>query len=230
MAIEDSRLTTPRPPAARARGAGGRRAAAPPRLGAGGRARRDGGLRAPAIAAITRHDPGRLGARPAGPVRGRRRRLLFVAILLVDPDRYRRLQRPIYVGTLGVMLARARRSAPSSHGSKRWINVGFFTLPAVGVREGRLRARARGFPRRPRAADREPARPAATRSGSASLPILLVFVQPDIGTALVYAAALARGAVLRRRALAAPGDPARADRGRLAGACSGCCRRRASTC
>ena len=62
-------------------------------------------------------------------------------------------------------------------------------VPAVGAREGPLRARDRRLRRRPRG-------PVArwktifTVLGLGAAPILLVFMQPDLGTALVYAAAL----------------------------------------
>jgi rod shape determining protein RodA len=140
-----------------------------------------------AIAAITRHDPG-------GPALNRQAlyaaagALLFVVILLIDPDRYRRLQVPIYAGTLGVMLL-VLLLGSVSNGSKRWINVGFFTfqpsefgkLVFVLALAGFLADRSKSI-----ASPRSP----LLAIGLGLLPILLVFVQPDIGTALVYAAAL----------------------------------------
>ena len=48
-----------------------------------------------------------------------------------------------------------------------------------------------GVPRRPREADRRTGARRSRAVGYALVPILLVFVQPDIGTALVYTAALA---------------------------------------
>ena len=64
-------------------------------------------------------------------------------------------------------------------------------VPAVRVRQAALRARARRLPRRPRrAGSASPSTVAARRSGSRPCRSLLVFLQPDLGTALVYAAAL----------------------------------------
>jgi rod shape determining protein RodA len=140
-----------------------------------------------AIAAITRHDPGG-SALDRQSLYAAAGALLFVVILLIDPDRYRRLQRPIYVSTLGVMLL-VLALGSVSHGSKRWINVGFFTFQPsefgkvvfVLALAGFLADRSRviASPRVPLYA-----------IGLGLLPILLVYVQPDIGTALVYGAAL----------------------------------------
>ena len=80
----------------------------------------------------------------------------------------------------------------ATRGSRRWIDVGFFTLPAVRVREGAVRARPGRVPRRPRAKRITRARHRCSRDRASRLaPISLVFIQPDIGTALVYTAALA---------------------------------------
>src|SRR5882672_6203558 len=51
--------------------------------------------------------------------------VLFVAVLFVDPDTYRKLRRPIYVGTLGLMLFVLVAGA-ATRGSKRWVDVSFF--------------------------------------------------------------------------------------------------------
>src|SRR4029077_11820417 len=53
--------------------------------------------------------------------------LLFAVVILIDPDRYRRLRRPIYFGTLGVMIFVLAAGA-ATRGSRRWIDVGFFTF------------------------------------------------------------------------------------------------------
>jgi rod shape determining protein RodA len=141
-----------------------------------------------AIDGITRHDPGgsALGRQTTYAIAGV---FLFVAALFVDPDRYRRLQKPIYFGTLAVMLFVLAAGA-ATRGSKRWIDVGFFTFQpsefgkvvfvlAIG---GFLTQRSRSL---------ASARAPLAVVGYAAAPIALVFVQPDIGTALVYSAALA---------------------------------------
>jgi rod shape determining protein RodA len=141
-----------------------------------------------AIDGITRHDPGGSALQRQGMyvVAGA---LLFVGALFVDPSFYRRFHRPIYFGTLGVMLLVLLMGA-ATRGSKRWLDVGFFRFQPsefgkvlfVLVIAAFLAERAKSI--------NEPAAPLAA-VGYALVPIFLVFVQPDIGTALVYTAALA---------------------------------------
>jgi rod shape determining protein RodA len=115
--------------------------------------------------------------------------LLFVAVLFVDPVTYRRFRRPIYFGTLAVMIFVLAAGA-ATRGSKRWIDVGFFKFQPsefgkvlfVLVIAGFLAERGRSI--------NSPAAPLAA-IGYGLVPIVLVFLQPDIGTALVYTAALA---------------------------------------
>jgi rod shape determining protein RodA len=141
-----------------------------------------------AIDGITKHDVG-------GPAAARQGlyaavgALVFVVVLFIDPDTYRRLRRPIYFGTLGIMVFVLAAGA-ATRGSRRWIDVGFFTFQPsefgkvlfVLVLAGFLAERARSMS--------SPVAPLAAL-GYGLVPIALVFVQPDIGTALVYTAALA---------------------------------------
>ncbi len=141
-----------------------------------------------AIDGITRHDPGG-SALTRQALYAFVGALLFIAALAVDPGRFRTLWRPIYFGTLGLMLFVLVAGA-ATRGSRRWIDVRFFTfqpsefgkvlfvLAHAGLPPER--ARALGDPRAPLVA-----------LGYGLPPIVLVFVQPDIGTALVYTAALA---------------------------------------
>ena len=141
-----------------------------------------------AIDGITKHDPGGSAVTRQGLYAGIGI-LLFVAVLFVDPDVYRRFRRPIYFGTLGVMIFVLAAGA-ATRGSKRWIDVGFFTFQPsefgkvvfVLALAGFLAERSRGIG--------GAAAPLAA-IGYGLVPIGLVFVQPDIGTALVYTAALA---------------------------------------
>ncbi|MFZ1880902.1 MAG: rod shape-determining protein RodA, partial [Gaiellaceae bacterium] len=141
-----------------------------------------------AIDGITRHDPGGSAVSRQG-LYAFVGSILFLAVLLVDPDRFRMLWRPIYFGTLGLMLLVLVMGA-ATRGSKRWIDVGFFTFQPsefgkvlfVLALAGFLAERSRFM--------------ASPRTALAALayglpPIILVFIQPDIGTALVYTAALA---------------------------------------
>lgn len=141
-----------------------------------------------AIDGITQHDPGgsvlqREGVYAFGGA------VLFVAALFVDPAVYRRFHRPIYFGTLGVMLLVLATGA-ATRGSKRWLDVGFFRFQPSEFGKVLFVLAIAAF-----LADRAKSisSPAVVLAaiGYGGLPILLVFVQPDIGTALVYTAAFA---------------------------------------
>ncbi len=113
----------------------------------------------------------------------------FLVVLAIDPDRYRRAQRAIYVVTILMMLL-IFPLADTTRGSKRWIDIGpfqfqpsefgkvLFVLALAGFLADR--ARRLGDPR-----------VVLQALGLGLVPILLVFKQPDLGTALVYSAALA---------------------------------------
>ncbi len=141
-----------------------------------------------AIDGITKHDPGGSSLQRQGlyAVGGA---LLFVAAIFVDPSYYRRLSRPIYFGTLGLMLLVLAAGA-ATRGSKRWLDVGFFRFQPSEFGKVLFVLALAAF-----LADRAKSISGATAPlaaiGYGVVPILLVFVQPDIGTALVYTAALA---------------------------------------
>ena len=141
-----------------------------------------------AIDGITAHDPGgsSLSRQVVYVAAGF---ALFVTVLFVDPDRYLRLRRPIYIGTLGVMILVLAAGA-ATRGSKRWIDVGFFTFQPSEFGKVLFVLALAGFLVERRNAIQSPATPLATLAYGAA-PIVLVFLQPDIGTALVYTAALA---------------------------------------
>jgi rod shape determining protein RodA len=112
-----------------------------------------------------------------------------IALLFVDPEVYRRHKRAIFGGTVAVMLL-VLLAGKVSRGSTRWLDVGFFRfqpsefgkLLFVIFLAGFLADRARRLGE---------TRTVVEAIGLGCIPILLVFVQPDIGTAMVYAAALA---------------------------------------
>src|SRR5207244_1583805 len=116
----------------------------------------------------------------------------LLGAVLVDPSFYRRYWRVLFGGTVGLMVL-VILAAPLTRGSKRWIDLGFFRfqpsefgkLLFVLALAGFLAERSRriGDPRT-----------SLRTIGLATIPIFLVFVQPDLGTALVYGAAL--GAIL----------------------------------
>jgi rod shape determining protein RodA len=115
--------------------------------------------------------------------------VLFLGALAVDPDTYRRLWRPIYFGTLGIMLLVLGAGA-ATRGSKRWIDVGVFTFQPSEFGKVLFVLALAGLLAERRASVGSIATPLKA-IGFALVPILLVFVQPDFGSALVYMAALA---------------------------------------
>jgi rod shape determining protein RodA len=114
---------------------------------------------------------------------------VLVAAVFVDPEHYRRHRKAIYGGTLGLMVIVLLAGAVT-RGSKRWLDLGFFKFQPsefgklffVLFLAGLLADRAK------RIGD---SRTVLAAIGFAAGPILLVFLQPDFGTAMVYAAALA---------------------------------------
>ena len=113
----------------------------------------------------------------------------FIVALAIDPDRYRRAQKGIYAVTLVLMLL-VFPLGDTTRGSKRWIELGGFQLQPsefgkllfVLALAGFLADRARRL--------HEPQVVLQT-VGLALVPIFLVFKHPDLGTALVYTAAVA---------------------------------------
>jgi rod shape determining protein RodA len=144
------------------------------------------GLRA--IDGITRHDAGgSLAGRQAvyAVVGG----VLLVAVTLIDPDVYRRYKGLIYSGGLGVM-ALVLVAGAATRGSRRWIEVGFFRFQPSEFGKVLFTLFLAGF-LADRAKRMGEISPAIGAVALAAVPIALVFLQPDIGSALVYIAALA---------------------------------------
>ena len=111
---------------------------------------------------------------------------------LIDADHYRTRWRVIFGGTASV-IAIVYFQGAAIRGSKRWLDLGFFRFQPsefgkvlfVLALAGFLAERSRRL---------HEVRTTLTALGLASVPIFLVFLQPDFGTALVYCAAV--GAVL----------------------------------
>jgi rod shape determining protein RodA len=116
----------------------------------------------------------------------------LVATILVDPEVYRRFQRQLYLGTL-LLFVVVFMAGTVARGSRRWIDLGFFRFQPSEFGKLLVVLALAGF-----LADRfrkvGELRTVLSTIGLAVAPIVLVFVQPDIGSALVYIAAL--GAVL----------------------------------
>src|ERR1051326_6458055 len=143
------------------------------------------------VAGVTRFDV------PQQPDYYLNRQIVFVAVgacalvvaSLLDPDLYRRYWRYVFGGTIGLiaivfLLGRAAR------GSTRWIHVGFFTFQPSEFGKLLFVLALAGFvAERARSATEVPT--TLRTLGLGLVPIVLVFAQPDLGTALVYGAALA---------------------------------------
>jgi len=140
-----------------------------------------------AIDGITKHDPGGSAA-PRQTLYAGVGAVLFVAVLFIDPGLYRRLRRPIYFGTLGLMVLVLLMGA-ATRGSRRWIDLSFFTFQPSEFGKVLLVLALSGFLAERARVITSPLAPLQAL-GYGLLPIGLVFVQPDIGTALVYGAAL----------------------------------------
>src|SRR5438552_7106848 len=112
----------------------------------------------------------------------------LLAAVVIEPDWYRRHWRLIFGGTVFVIAIVFAQGAV--RGSKRWLDLGFFRFQPsefgkvlfVVALAGFLAERSRRLGE---------ARTVVQTVGLACIPIFLVFVQPDVGTAMVYTAAFA---------------------------------------
>ncbi len=117
---------------------------------------------------------------------------VLVVALLLDPDLYRRYWKAVFA-TLAGLIAVVFLAGHASHGSTRWINVGFFTFqPSEFGKLLFVLALAGFLAERQRLVGSWGTTLKAV--GLGLVPVVLVFAQPDLGTALVYLAAL--GAML----------------------------------
>ena len=112
----------------------------------------------------------------------------LVVATFIDPDLYRRYWRAIFIGTVGLIaivlvLGRAAR------GSTRWINVGFFTFQPSEFGKLLFVLALAGFIAE-RSRQLNEIGTTIRVIGLGLVPVVLVFAQPDLGTALVYLAAL----------------------------------------
>jgi rod shape determining protein RodA len=112
----------------------------------------------------------------------------FLAALVIDPDWYRRRWRLIFGGT-ACLIAIVFVAGPVTRGSKRWLDLGFFRFQPSEFGKLLFVVALAGFvtERTKRLGDW---RTTLQIVGLGLVPIFLVFIQPDVGTALVYSAAL----------------------------------------
>jgi rod shape determining protein RodA len=115
----------------------------------------------------------------------------LVAAVLLDPEVYRTRWRAIFGGT-SFLIAVVLLMGPI-RGSKRWLDVGFFRFQPSEFGKVLFVLALAGFLAERSRRLNEP-RTTLSVVGLALIPIFLVFLQPDFGSALVYCAAV--GAVL----------------------------------
>jgi rod shape determining protein RodA len=117
--------------------------------------------------------------------------IVLVVGVVLDPDLYRRHARLIYGGTIAVM-AFVFVAGPVTRGSRRWLEIGFFRFqPSEFGKLLLVLFLAAYLADRHRRVAEGDSRVTLTAIALAAVPTGLVFLQPDFGTALVYAAALA---------------------------------------
>jgi rod shape determining protein RodA len=116
---------------------------------------------------------------------------LAVAVL-VDPEVYRTRWRVIFGGTSFLILI-VYLQGKAIRGSKRWLDLGFFKFQPSEFGKVLFVLALAGFLAE-RSRHLNELRTTMTAVGLALIPIFLVFLQPDFGSALVYCAAV--GAVL----------------------------------
>jgi rod shape determining protein RodA len=113
----------------------------------------------------------------------------MIGVLFIDPDYYRRYRKVVY-GMMIALLLVVMALGSDARGSTRWIELGFFRFQPSEFGKlllalflaGLLAARTREVGR---------LRTTLVAVGAAAVPTVLVFMQPDIGTALSYGAILA---------------------------------------
>jgi rod shape determining protein RodA len=114
--------------------------------------------------------------------------LCLVAAVLIDPDVYRTRWRLIFGGTC-FLIAIVLLAGPI-RGSKRWLDLGFFRFQPSEFGKVLFVLAIAGFLAERSRRLNEP-RTTLTAVGLGLVPIFLVFLQPDFGSALVYCAAIA---------------------------------------
>lgn len=112
----------------------------------------------------------------------------FVAATVVPVDLARRYWKLLYLATLGLMIL-VFVAAEAIRGSKRWLDLGVVQFQPSELGKVLFVLAIAGFLVQ-RAGRVVRWRTLAAALGLGAVPILLVFLQPDLGTALVYAAAL----------------------------------------
>jgi rod shape determining protein RodA len=112
----------------------------------------------------------------------------LVLAMIVPTDVYRRYWRVVYAATLGLMLI-VFLAAETIRGSRRWLDLGVIQFQPSELGKVLFVLAIAGFLVE-RAGRVTRWRTVLQALGLGTIPILLVFLQPDLGTALVFGAAL----------------------------------------
>ena len=147
-----------------------------------------------AVSGVTRFDL------PADPNHYLNRQIIYVCVgalallvaLFIDPDIYRRFWRPIYIGTVSLIVI-VLVVGRAARGSTRWIDLGVITFQPSEFGKLLFVLAIAGF-RAERARAGGDVGTTLRVLGLGAIPVVFVMAQPDLGTALVYMAAL--GAML----------------------------------
>jgi rod shape determining protein RodA len=145
-----------------------------------------------AVSGVTRFDL------PHDPNHYLKRQIVYVCVgvvalfaaLVIDPDVYRRYWRPIYIGTVSLILI-VLLLGRAARGSTRWIDLGIITFQPSEFGKLLFVLAIAGFLAERAKSGGHSAGTTIRTLGLGLLPVVLVMVQPDLGTALVYIAALA---------------------------------------
>jgi rod shape determining protein RodA len=111
----------------------------------------------------------------------------LVAAMLIPTEVFRRYWRVVYAATLGLMLV-VFLAAETIRGSRRWLDLGVIQFQPSELGKVLFVLAIAGFLVE-RAGRVTRWRTMLSALGLGVLPIVLVFLQPDLGTALVYGAA-----------------------------------------
>src|SRR5215216_2321708 len=114
--------------------------------------------------------------------------ILFVVALFVDPEIYRRYKWWVYGLMTGSMVF-VILVGEAARGSRRWIDLGFFRFQPSEFGKLMFALFLAAF-LADRAKQLDEWRTTASTIGLGLVPLLLVFLQPDLGTALVYSIAI----------------------------------------
>lgn len=115
--------------------------------------------------------------------------LALAIVMAINPEFWRRLRGVLYVAAVA-MIAAVFVVGTEVRGSKRWIELGSFQFQPSELGKVLIMLFVAGFLAE-RAKRIGEARTVAVAVGLVTIPIVLVFEQPDFGTALVFVAGLA---------------------------------------